>query len=81
MGIDYRVVNGYIYISGNPVTDPAKVAERAEFFQRRAGYYYANWDELYARWRTKIEALIDEIDQPACARAARVRARRGDVRR
>ena len=22
MGIDYRVVNGYIYISGNPVTDP-----------------------------------------------------------
>ena len=61
MGIDYRVVNGYIYISGNPVTDPAKVAERAEFFQRRAGYYYANWDELYARWRTKVQALIDEV--------------------
>ena len=33
MGIDYRVVNGYIYISVNPVTDPAKIAERAEFFQ------------------------------------------------
>src|SRR6478752_2508571 len=31
MGIDYRCVNGYIYISGNPVTDPAKIAERAEF--------------------------------------------------
>jgi pyruvate,water dikinase len=61
MGIDYRVINGYIYISGNPVTDPAKVAERAEFFQRRAGYYYANWDELYAKWRTKIEALIEEV--------------------
>ena len=30
MGIDYRCINGYIYISGNPVTDPAKVAERAE---------------------------------------------------
>ena len=29
MGIDYRVVNGYIYISGNPVTDPAKIGERA----------------------------------------------------
>ncbi len=38
MGIDYRCVNGYIYISGNPVTDPAKIAERAEFFQKRAGY-------------------------------------------
>ena len=23
MGIDYRIVNGYVYISGNPVTDPA----------------------------------------------------------
>jgi len=61
MGIDYRVVNGYIYISGNPVTDPAKIAERAEFFQRRAGHYYANWDELYARWREKVQALIDEV--------------------
>ena len=61
MGIDYRVVNGYIYISANPVTDPAKVAERAEFFQRRAGYYYANWDELYARWREKVQGLIEEV--------------------
>ena len=33
MGIDWRCINGYIYISGNPVTDPAKVAERAGFFQ------------------------------------------------
>ena len=63
MGIDYRAVNGYIYISGNPVTDPAKIAERAGFFQRRAGYYYANWAELYAKWRTKMEALIAELDR------------------
>jgi pyruvate, water dikinase len=61
MGIDYRVVNGYIYISGNPVTDPAKIAERAEFFQRRAGYYFENWEALYARWREKVQALIDEV--------------------
>ena len=26
MGIDYRVVNGYVYITGNPVTDPEKIA-------------------------------------------------------
>ena len=38
MGIDYRCINGYIYISGNPVTDPAKIAERAQHFQQRAGY-------------------------------------------
>ncbi len=63
MGIDYRCVNGYIYISGNPVTDPAKIAERAEFFEKRAGYYYANWTELYGKWRTKMEALIAELGE------------------
>jgi pyruvate,water dikinase len=61
MGIDYRCVNGYIYISGNPVTDPEKIAERAEIFQRRAGYYYRNWPELYGKWRAKMEALIGEL--------------------
>lgn len=61
MGIDYRCVNGYIYISGNPVTDPAKIAERAEFFQQRAGYYFEHWDELYAKWQEKMKALIAEI--------------------
>ena len=63
MGIDYRCVNGYIYISGNPVTDPAKIAERAEYFQKRAGHYYANWGELYGKWRTKMEALIAELGE------------------
>ncbi|HEU5010777.1 MAG TPA: PEP-utilizing enzyme [Gaiellaceae bacterium] len=61
MGIDYRVVNGYIYISGNPVTDPAKIAERAEFFQKRAGYYFENWDELYGKWKKKMETLIADV--------------------
>jgi pyruvate, water dikinase len=61
MGVDYRIVNGYVYITVNPVTDPAKIAERAEHFQRRAGHYFTNWDELYAVWRTKMEALIAEL--------------------
>ena len=61
MGIDYRVVNGYVYISGNPVTDPEKIAERAEYFQRRAGHYFANWPELYGKWKAKMEALIAEL--------------------
>ncbi len=63
MGIDYRCVNGYIYISGNPVTDPAKMAERAEFFHKRAGYYYENWPELYGKWKAKMEALIAELGE------------------
>jgi len=61
MGIDYRIVNGYVYISGNPVTDPEKVVERVEYFQRRAGYYFEHWDELYGKWKQKMEALIAEI--------------------
>jgi pyruvate,water dikinase len=63
MGIDYRIVNGYVYISGNPVTDPEKIAERAEFFQARAGYYYANWSELYGKWQRKMERLIAELGE------------------
>ncbi len=63
MGIDYRIVNGYVYISGNPVTDPAKIAERAGFFQARAGYYYENWAELYGAWRAKMESLIQELGE------------------
>ena len=80
MGIDYRIVNGYIYISGNPVTDPAKIAERAEYFQKRAGYYYANWTELYGKWRAKMEALIAELGELQVPDAAGVRARRGRLR-
>jgi pyruvate,water dikinase len=67
MGIDYRIVNGYVYISANPVTDPALIAERAELFQRRAGHYFTHWDELYGTWRTRMEALnreITELDVP-----------------
>jgi phosphohistidine swiveling domain-containing protein len=63
MGVDYRIVNGYVYISVNPVTDPAKIAERAEFFSKRAGHYFENWDELYARWREKMEALNREVTE------------------
>jgi pyruvate,water dikinase len=63
MGIDYRVVNGYVYISANPVTDPDEIAERADYFQKRAGYYYSNWSELYGKWRAKMEALIAELGE------------------
>jgi pyruvate,water dikinase len=62
MGVDYRVVNGYVYISPNPVTDPDKMAERAEYFQKRAGHYFQNWDELYVGWRSKMEALNREVE-------------------
>ncbi|RBY83814.1 PEP-utilizing protein mobile subunit [Geodermatophilus sp. TF02-6] len=62
MGIEYRIVNGRVYITANPVLDPAEQAERLEHFQERAGHYYANWDRLYGEWQQRIEKLIAEIE-------------------
>jgi pyruvate,water dikinase len=60
LGIDHRIINGRVYIGGNAVTDPAEIARRTEEFQKRAFYYYANWERLYAQWREKMMALIRE---------------------
>src|ERR671911_50430 len=62
LGIEYRILNGRVYITANPVTDPAQIEARLAHFQERAGHYYANWDQLYAGWQTRIEALIGELD-------------------
>src|SRR6204780_4121205 len=58
LGIDHRIINGRVYIGGNAVTDPAEIARRTEEFQKRAFYYYANWERLYAQWREKMMQLI-----------------------
>ncbi len=58
LGIDYRIINGRVYIGGNAVTDPIEIARRTTEFQERAFYYYANWERLYAQWREKMLALI-----------------------
>ena len=60
MGIDYRIINGRVYIGGNPVTDPAEIARRTEEFQQRAFYYYEHWERLYAQWREKMTTLITD---------------------
>jgi len=58
LGIDYRIINGRVYIGGNAVSDPAEIRRRTEEFQRRAFYYYANWERLFAQWKDKMMALI-----------------------
>jgi len=58
LGIDYRIINGRVYIGGNAVTDPAEIARRTKEFQRRAFYYYENWERLFAQWKDKMMALI-----------------------
>jgi len=61
LGLEYRLVNGYFYISASSITDEAVLQERAELFVRRAGFYYEHWDELYARWLEKVELAIREL--------------------
>lgn len=59
-GIDYRILNGRVYIGGNPVTDPDEIAQRTKEFQARAFYYFENWERLYAQWRDKMLQLIKD---------------------
>lgn len=61
LGLDVRVVNGYVYICPLPVIDPAEVEKRTALFQERAGFYYKNWDELYAGWQEKMRAAIGRM--------------------
>lgn len=62
LGIDHRVLYGWVYMSANPVTEPAEIGRRAELFGQRAGFYFRNWDELYGRWLSKVEETIHELD-------------------
>ena len=62
MGIDHRVLYGWVYMSANPVTDEAEIGRRAATFGERAGFYFQNWDDLYGRWQTKVEATIGELE-------------------
>jgi len=65
LGIDHRIINGRVYIGGNAVTDPAEIEKRTAEFQKRAFYYYANWETLYAQWKQKMLKLIqDSQDLP-----------------
>jgi pyruvate,water dikinase len=62
LGIEHRIVNGRVYITAIPVTDPAEIERRLGEFQQRAGYYYEHWDDLYAGWKTRMAGLIEQIE-------------------
>lgn len=62
-GVDFRIFNGYFYLSPIAITDPAEIESRIPEFAERAGYYFQNWDRLYEAWLTKVRALIGELDE------------------
>jgi hypothetical protein len=55
-GVDIRILNGYMYLSPVGVADPKEIEARIPEFAERAGYYFANWDRLYAAWVPKVRA-------------------------
>ncbi len=61
LGSEVRILNGYVYITPNSVTDEAALARREELFEVRSGYYFEHWNELYDRWVDKVEAATAEL--------------------
>ena len=60
-GVDYRILNGYVYFS--PVAVAAeKIEDRVPQFMQRAGHYFMNWDDLYAKWKVKVLDKIRALD-------------------
>jgi pyruvate, water dikinase len=61
-GVDYRILNGYVYLS--PVPAPAEEIEgRVPLFMDRAGFYFGNWDRLYDDWLGKIRNLVQQMTE------------------
>lgn len=59
-GIDYRILNGFVYFSPVAVA-PENIEARIPQFLERAGHYYGNWNDLLANWKKKVLAMIDEM--------------------
>jgi len=77
LGVDFRILNGYTYLTPVGVTNPAEIEARVPHFLERAGYYFVNWDRLYDAWLVKVRALVQEI-QRSPLRRCRAGADRGD---
>ena len=61
-GVDHRIINGNVYITPVPVTDPEEVQKRVPLFMERAGYYFENWDKLQANWEKKMRGIISDLE-------------------
>jgi pyruvate,water dikinase len=60
-GVDYRILNGYCYMSPVAV-DPSQIEGRTPQFMERAGYYFENWDRLLENWNRKVRSGIADLE-------------------
>lgn len=56
-----RVLNGRLYLADIPFADDAEELRRLPEFERRAGHYFDNWEQLSSSWTAKVVALTDEL--------------------
>ncbi|MEZ5192719.1 MAG: hypothetical protein R2734_09490 [Nocardioides sp.] len=59
-GVDFRILNGYVYLSPVPAP-PEEIESRVPLFMERAGFYFGNWDRLYDDWLVKMRELVGEM--------------------
>ena len=69
-GIDYRVLNGYMYLSPCRPTQE-EIGARVPEFTERAGHYFANWDLAVENWETKVRRVIDDWRRSSSSRCPR----------
>jgi pyruvate,water dikinase len=62
LGMEQRLLGGYVYLSPNSIIEEATIEARAELFTARAGHYYEQWDEADRLWRSKVLAEIAELE-------------------
>jgi len=60
-GIEFRIHNGYCYMSPVAVA-PEDIAARVAPFTERAGHYFANWDTLLEQWHGKVLGTIRDLE-------------------
>ncbi|MFN4145311.1 MAG: PEP-utilizing enzyme [Runella sp.] len=60
-GIDFKIHNGYCYMSPVAVA-PELIADRVPIFLERAGYYFQNWNTLLENWHQKVKGVIDQME-------------------
>jgi len=63
LGIEQRIVNGYLYLSPNVVEDPEQMAANQPVFQERARHYFENWDRIYKDWIEKATDCIGRLKE------------------
>lgn len=60
-GIDFRIHQGYLYMSPIPVPDE-QIAARVPEFEARIGHYFGDWENKLAAWHTKVKGTIADME-------------------